>query len=61
MTGFADFTEKIKDGVGKTAGAGFRIRLNEVRKNNGVILTGLTVAENDNNVLFISIIIIRTM
>lgn len=50
MTGFADFTEKIRDGVGKTVGAGFRIKLNEVRKNNGVMLTGITVAENDSNI-----------
>lgn len=50
MIEFADFTEKIKEGVEKAAGAGFRIRLNDVRKNNGVILTGITIVENDNNV-----------
>lgn len=50
MMDFADFTETVKDEVGKTAGSNYQIRLSDVRKNNGVILRGITVTENDNNI-----------
>lgn len=47
---FVTFAEMVKDEVGKTVGSNFQIRLNDVRKNNGIILKGITVVENDNNI-----------
>lgn len=47
---FVTFAEMVKDEVRKTVGSNFQIRLNDVRKNNGIVLKGITVVENDNNI-----------
>lgn len=47
---FANFAEMVKDEVEKTIGSNFQIKLNDVRKNNGIVLKGITVVENDNNI-----------
>lgn len=47
---FANFAEMVKAEVEKTIGSNFQIKLNDVRKNNGIVLKGITVVENDNNI-----------
>ena len=46
MMDFTKFAEMVKDEVEKTAGSNFKIRLNDVSKNNGIILIGITIVEN---------------
>lgn len=45
-----EFTEKVRDAVEKGLGDGHRVEAKEVRKNNGVILHGLMVLEDGQNV-----------
>lgn len=45
-----EFTEKVRDAVEKGLGNGHRVEAKEVRKNNGVILHGLVVLEEGQNV-----------
>ena len=45
-----EFTEKVRDAVEKGLGDGHRVEAKEVRKNNGVILHGLMVLEEGQNV-----------
>ena len=45
-----EFTEKVRDAVEKELGNGYRVEAKEVRKNNGVILHGLMVLEEGQNV-----------
>ena len=45
-----EFAEKICSAVKKELGAGYRVECKEVRKNNGVILHGLLVLGEDQNV-----------
>lgn len=47
---FTNFAEMVKDEVEKTAGSNFQISLNDVSKNNGIILKGITIVENENNI-----------
>lgn len=47
---FTNFAEMVKDEVEKTTGSNFQIRLNDVSKNNGIILKGITIVENENNI-----------
>jgi len=50
MMEFANFTTLVRDEVEKRTGDCFRVRLNDVRKNNGVVLRGLTVMQDDSNI-----------
>ncbi len=50
MMDFTNFAEMVKDEVEKTTGSNFQIRLNDVSKNNGIILKGITIVENENNI-----------
>ncbi|MDE6911658.1 MAG: hypothetical protein K2P44_14515 [Lachnospiraceae bacterium] len=47
---FTNFTTLVREEVEKRAGENYRVRLNDVRKNNGVILRGLTVMQDDSNI-----------
>ncbi|MDE7322567.1 MAG: hypothetical protein K2N73_07495 [Lachnospiraceae bacterium] len=47
---FTSFTTLIRDEVEKRAGESYKVRINDVRKNNGVILRGLTVMQDDSNI-----------
>lgn len=50
MMEFTNFTMLVRDEVEKRTGDCFRVRLNDVRKNNGVVLRGLTVMQDDSNI-----------
>lgn len=50
MMEFINFTAMVRDEVEKRTGDCFRVRLNDVRKNNGVVLRGLTVMQDDSNI-----------
>jgi hypothetical protein len=47
---FTSFTTLVRDEVEKKAGDNYIVRLNEVRKNNGLVLSGLTVMHNESNI-----------
>lgn len=47
---FASFKELIKEEVERRAGETYHVRINEVMKNNGVVLSGLTVMQEDSNI-----------
>ncbi|MDE5823446.1 MAG: hypothetical protein K2H91_02000, partial [Lachnospiraceae bacterium] len=47
---FTSFTTFVRDEVEKRTGDSYRVRLNDVRKNNGVVLRGLTVMQDDSNI-----------
>ena len=47
---FTSFIEVIKSEVTKQLGDDYKVRLNDVRKNNGVVLRGLTVIQDDSNI-----------
>lgn len=47
---FTSFTTLVRDEVEKRTGDTYRVRLNDVRKNNGVVLRGLTVMQDDSNI-----------
>jgi hypothetical protein len=47
---FTSFTTLVKEEVEKRTGDNYSVRLNDVRKNNGVILSGLTVMHDDSNI-----------
>lgn len=47
---FTSFTTLVKNEVEKRAGESYKVRLNDVRKNNGVVLKGLTVMQEDSNI-----------
>lgn len=47
---FADFITQVKSDVEKRVGDGYRVRINDVRKNNGVVLSGLTITHDDSNI-----------
>ena len=46
-----EFVEKVRSELGKELGDGYRVEPKEVRKNNGVILHGLMVSEQGQNVV----------
>lgn len=47
---FTRFKEIINMEIVKKLGDGYRVRLNDVRKNNNIVLTGLTIMRDDSNV-----------
>ena len=47
---FNNFTELIRDKVAEQVGNDYQVHLNNVRKNNGIKLTALTVLQEDNNI-----------
>lgn len=47
---FTNFAALVRDEVAKRTGGCSRVRLNDVRKNNGVVLRGLTVMQDDSNI-----------
>lgn len=47
---FTSFKTLVKEEVERRAGKTYRVRLNDVMKNNGVILSGLTVMQDDSNI-----------
>ena len=47
---FTNFQTLVKEEVERRAGKTYRVRLNDVMKNNGVILSGLTVMQDDSNI-----------
>ena len=47
---FTSFTTLVREEVEKRAGESYKVRINDVRKNNGVILRGLTVMQDDSNI-----------
>ncbi len=47
---FTSFTELVREEISKKMGDGYNVQLNDVRKNNGIMLRGLTVLEDNNNI-----------
>lgn len=47
---FETFKEIIRENVSCKLGDGYKVTLNDIRKNNGLILTGLTIRRDDTNV-----------
>ncbi|MDE6983978.1 MAG: hypothetical protein K2O99_05495 [Lachnospiraceae bacterium] len=47
---FTSFTALVREEVERRTGERYRVRLNDVRKNNGVVLSGLTVTQDDSNI-----------
>lgn len=47
---FTSFKTLVKEEVERRAGRDYNVRLNDVMKNNGVVLSGLTVMQDDSNI-----------
>lgn len=47
---FSNFTTLVREEVEKRAGQKYTVRISDVRKNNGVVLSGLTVMRDDSNI-----------
>lgn len=47
---FTNFTTLVREEVERRTGDNYRVRLNDVTKNNGVVLRGLTVMQDDSNI-----------
>lgn len=47
---FKSFTGLIDTEVGKRLGDGYKVKLDTVQKSNGIVLTGLTVIQDKNNI-----------
>lgn len=47
---FTSFKVLVKEEVERRAGKAYRVRINDVMKNNGVVLSGLTVMQDDSNI-----------
>lgn len=47
---FTYFTTLVREEVEKRTGDCYKVRLNDVTKNNGVVLRGLTVTQDDSNI-----------
>ena len=47
---FTNFTTLVREEVERRTGDNYRVRLNDVMKNNGVVLRGLTVMQDDSNI-----------
>ncbi len=47
---FTNFTTLVREEVERRTGDNYRVRINDVRKNNGVVLRGLTVMQDDSNI-----------
>ena len=50
MMEFTSFKILVKEEIERRAGKDYSVRLNDVMKNNGVILSGLTVMQDDSNI-----------
>ena len=47
---FTSFKTLVRDEVAKRTGEQFHVRINDVTKNNGVVLSGITMLQDDNNI-----------
>ncbi len=47
---FTSFKTLVRDEVAKRTGEQYHVRINEVMKNNGVMLSGITMLQDDNNI-----------
>ena len=47
---FTYFTTLVREEVERRTGDCYKVRLNDVTKNNGVVLRGLTVTQDDSNI-----------
>ena len=47
---FTNFKTLVRDEVAKRTGEQYNVRLNEVMKNNGVVLSGITMMQDDSNI-----------
>ena len=47
---FNSFTTLVQREVEKRAGENYRVKLNDVMKNNGVVLRGITIRQDDSNI-----------
>ena len=47
---FTNFTTLVQRDVEKRAGENYRVKLNDVMKNNGVVLRGITLMQDDSNI-----------
>ena len=47
---FTSFKSLVRDEVAKRTGEQFHVRINDVTKNNGVVLSGITMLQDDNNI-----------
>jgi hypothetical protein len=47
---FTSFATLVRNEVEKRTGEDYRVRINDVRKNNGIVLSGLTVMKDDSNI-----------
>ena len=47
---FTNFTTLVQREVEKRAGENYRVKLNDVMKNNGVVLRGITLMQDDRNI-----------
>lgn len=47
---FTSFKTLVKEEIERRAGEAYSVRLNDVMKNNGVVLCGLTVMQDDSNI-----------
>ena len=47
---FTDFTEAVRDEVAKRAGAGFGVAIKDVRKNNGIVMRGVSLEKEGSNI-----------
>ena len=50
MMEFTSFKTLVKEDIERRAGKTYSVRLNDVMKNNGVVLSGLTVMQDDSNI-----------
>ena len=49
MMDLANFAVAVKDEVEKAVDSNCQIRINDVKKNNGIVLKGITIVEDNNN------------
>ena len=47
---FTSFKTLVRDEVAKRTGEQFHVRISDVTKNNGVVLSGITMLQDDNNI-----------
>lgn len=47
---FTNFTTLVQREVEKRAGENYRVKMNDVMKNNGVVLRGITLMQDDSNI-----------
>ncbi len=50
MTSYQTFLQKLRGGLSRYLGEGYRVEIREVRKNNGVVCSGLMILCGDSNV-----------